>query len=398
MKLMQTSLLATAAGALIFGSAALAEPGGNGGGKGNDKGNGRGNGAAEAGPDRGNSGGGPARPQGGEADDARKMAQGGPPDKKEPSPASRQSQPEPPRGADVAKSDDDRGPDKPGRDERSPGKPRTLANAPGNAKKHTPPPARKTDSGTRWISDLQNDRPKPAAPARKPRTDIKRVTYSVAGGRQVVVPSNDRVRIVMRERAVSWPELRRTSYDGCPPGLAKKYNGCTPPGLDRTPDRAWARPTWYFSDYDRDYRYRYSDGYMLRMGSGSSILSYIPLLAGALSIGQPWPGQYQSVALPPYYDDYYGLGAADSYRYYDDTIYRVDPGNSSISSVAALLTGNDIVMGQPMPVGYEVYNVPYAYRDQYYDGPDAMYRYSDGYIYQLDPTTRLVQAAIELLA
>ena len=29
---------------------------------------------------------------------------------------------------------------------------------------------------------------------------------------------------------------------------------------------------------------------------------------------------------------------------------------------------------------------------------DVCYRYSDGYVYQLDPTTRLVQAAIELLS
>ena len=50
-----------------------------------------------------------------------------------------------------------------------------------------------------------------------------------------------------------------------------------------------------------------------------------------------------------------------------------------------------------MPQGYEVYNVPYSYRDQYADGPDSNYRYSDGTIYQVDPTTQLIQAAIQLL-
>jgi hypothetical protein len=49
-----------------------------------------------------------------------------------------------------------------------------------------------------------------------------------------------------------------------------------------------------------------------------------------------------------------------------------------------------------MPMGYDVYNVPYPYRAQYVDGPGAQYRYSDGYIYQIDPETRLVAAAIEL--
>ena len=51
-----------------------------------------------------------------------------------------------------------------------------------------------------------------------------------------------------------------------------------------------------------------------------------------------------------------------------------------------------------MPVGYDVYNVPYAYRDRYYDTPDAWYRYSDGYIYEVDPETQLIAAVIELLA
>jgi hypothetical protein len=51
-----------------------------------------------------------------------------------------------------------------------------------------------------------------------------------------------------------------------------------------------------------------------------------------------------------------------------------------------------------MPPGYDVYNVPYTYRGQYADGPDARYRYSDGYLYQIDPTTQLVAAAIDLLA
>ncbi|MCJ2184703.1 hypothetical protein MTR62_18705 [Novosphingobium sp. 1949] len=213
------------------------------------------------------------------------------------------------------------------------------------------------------------------------------------------MPTNDRVRVVTKGRPVDWGKIdRRPSYKGCPPGLAKKYNGCTPPGLDRTPRRAWAKPDWYWSRYDRNVNYRYADGYMVQVGSGSSILSYIPLLAGALAIGNTWPGQYQSVALPSYYDTYYDLGPSNSYRYYGDTIYRVDPGSSQINSVAAVLVGNDVVIGKPMPMGYDVYNVPYGYRDQYYDGPDALYRYSDGYIYQIDPTTRLVQAAIELIA
>jgi len=188
----------------------------------------------------------------------------------------------------------------------------------------------------------------------------------------------------------------RGLVNGCPPGLAKKNNGCMPPGQLRTdPWRAaYDRPDWWGYRGWNDGSYRYADGYLVRYDR-NRILSYVPLLGGALAIGSLWPQSYQPVVLPDYYSDYYGYGP--SYRYADDVIYRVDPETSAIQSIAALLTGNDLAVGQPLPDMYGVYNVPYDYRDRYVDGPDAIYRYSDGYIYQVDPTTRLVQAAIELL-
>jgi len=185
---------------------------------------------------------------------------------------------------------------------------------------------------------------------------------------------------------------------GCPPGLAKKHNGCQPPGH--------ARPVQWLR-YDRPEfwgyrpapgRYWYDDGYLVHLGPDGRAGGYIPLLGGALAIGNPWPTYYQPVALPRYYADYYGLGPPDAYRYADNVIYRVDPKTAAITSVAALLTGDDFVVGQPMPLGYDVYNVPYSYRTQYADGPDALYRYADGYVYRLDPKTRLIADAIELLA
>lgn len=189
---------------------------------------------------------------------------------------------------------------------------------------------------------------------------------------------------------------RSVPGQGCPPGLAKKNNGCMPPGLARNdPWRsAWDRPEWWGFRNLADGRYRYVDGYLVRY-DGDRIGSWLPLLGGALAIGQPWPSFYEPVALPGYYQDFYGLGP--SYRYADNVLYRVDPDSLAIASVAALLTGDDLTIGQPLPDYYSVYNVPYSYRDRYVDGPDALYRYSDGYIYQVDPTTRLVQAAIELL-
>ena len=182
---------------------------------------------------------------------------------------------------------------------------------------------------------------------------------------------------------------------GCPPGLAKKNNGCQPPGQAKR-NRYRYSPN-YFGYNDRyDGRFYYRDGYLLQ-STGSGIGGWLPLLGGALSIGNAWPQNYKSGYLPDYYESYYDLGPRSSYRYADRVAYRVDPDTAAITSVAALLTGDDFTVGQPVPTGYDVYNVPYEYRDRYYDRPDRYYRYSDGYIYEVDPETRLVAAAIKLL-
>jgi hypothetical protein len=196
------------------------------------------------------------------------------------------------------------------------------------------------------------------------------------------------------------PRGDRGLINGCPPGLAKKHNGCMPPGLAK--DRAnyrdvYYRPSWFGYDRIGDGRYRYDNGYLYRVNDLGSVLGYIPLLGGALSVGNPWPSYYDPVPVPDYYVDYYNLGSPGAYRYADDVLYRVDPQNDAITSIAALLTGDQFAVGQRMPAGYDVYNVPYAYRDRYYDTPQYDYRYADGYIYQVDPTTQLIAAAVQLL-
>jgi len=189
--------------------------------------------------------------------------------------------------------------------------------------------------------------------------------------------------------------INRGLIDGCPPGLAKKRNGCLPPGQAKKLYSSY-RPDFFGLRGLGDGRYYYNDGYLLRYGSGG-LSGYIPLFGGALSIGNTWPNYYQRRELPRYYDSYYGLGGPGSYRYADNVVYRVDPKTAAITSIAAMLTGDDFVVGQPMPRGYDVYNVPYSYRDRYYDTPQARYRYSDGYIYRVDPQTMLITAAIDML-
>jgi hypothetical protein len=65
-----------------------------------------------------------------------------------------------------------------------------------------------------------------------------------------------------------------------------------------------------------------------------------------------------------------------------------------VTALLALVTGQNFAVGQPLPAGYDVYNVPFAYRDDYYDDEDDWYRYADGRIYQVDPTTRLIERVI----
>ena len=87
----------------------------------------------------------------------------------------------------------------------------------------------------------------------------------------------------------------------------------------------------------------------------------------------------------------------DRYRYADDVVYRVNPQTAAIEAVAALLTGSTFEVGGPLPPGYDVYNLPRPYRDRYVDSSDAIYRYADGRIYQVDPDTMMIARAIDLV-
>lgn len=183
---------------------------------------------------------------------------------------------------------------------------------------------------------------------------------------------------------------------GCPPGLAKKNNGCLPPGQAKKLQRArydfrWGRPKDGFV-------HRYDDGYQYRYDRQGSLLGYLPALGGALSAGNPWPTQYRYDPAPRYQLDYYRLSDNYDYRYADGAIYGVDPKTAMIQRVVALVTGQSASVGQRLPSGYDVYNVPYAYRDRYADTADTAYRYNDGAIYQVNPKTQVIMAVIQLLA
>ncbi|MBW8303817.1 MAG: hypothetical protein K0M78_07720, partial [Brevundimonas sp.] len=197
-----------------------------------------------------------------------------------------------------------------------------------------------------------------------------------------------------RPVAVFRAQRDRGLIAGCPPGLARRDNGCLPPGQERKIARARYADLW---GRDRDGAWRYEDGYLYQLDPGGSVKGWLPVLGGALSRGTVWPSQYAYQPVPQYYADYFRLNAPTDYRYANGALYGVDPQTQAITQVVALLTGQPITVGQQMPAGYDVYNVPYAWRERYADTAAARYRYSDGYVYRVDPTTQLVQAAIQLV-
>jgi hypothetical protein len=199
--------------------------------------------------------------------------------------------------------------------------------------------------------------------------------------------------------------------DGCPPGLAAKGNGCLPPGQAKkllgaaVPAALGSAllPPLYRSWYpDNDeYFYRTADGYVYRIDRDQDrIDAYWPLADqwnGAYYVGAAYPQDYLAYYnVPVQYQPWYADNGDTYYRYDDGAIYQVDREGGVIEGIVSLLAGG-FGIGQPLPEGYDVYNVPYAYRDRYVDSDEHLYRYNDGYIYEVDPTTRLVQAIVETL-
>ena len=152
----------------------------------------------------------------------------------------------------------------------------------------------------------------------------------------------------------------------------------------------------FYPDYG-DVCNRYYDGVVYQVDcSDGYVENVIPMYAGGYGVGQLLPSAYTYYNLPLQYRDLYSDTSDYGYWYAPGAIYQYDPRTSVITSVAALMSPG-FAVGQPLPVGYDAYNVPYAYRATYYDTPDAWYRYNNGYIYQVDPVTQVVTAIVASL-
>jgi hypothetical protein len=152
----------------------------------------------------------------------------------------------------------------------------------------------------------------------------------------------------------------------------------------------------FYQDYG-DVCNRYYDGVIYQVDCDDGYVeNVIPMYAGGYGVGQMLPSAYSYYNVPTQYRTMYYDTPDYGYWYSPGAIYQYDQRNDMITSVAALLSPG-FAVGQPLPAGYGVYNVPYDYRQTYYDTPEAWYRYNNGYIYQVDPTTQLVTAIVASL-
>ena len=159
--------------------------------------------------------------------------------------------------------------------------------------------------------------------------------------------------------------------------------------------------SFYPSSYGSGYGYgydnlcnRYVNGVVYQVDCVTGMIAdVVPTYAGGYGVGQMLPSAYSTYNVPYQYRSMYYDTPDYNYWYAPGAIYQYDPSSSLITSVAALLSPG-FTVGQQLPMGYGTYNVPYAYRSTYYDTPNAWYRYNNGYIYQVDPTTQIVSAIV----
>ncbi|MCR8547253.1 excinuclease ABC subunit A [Salipiger sp. P9] len=117
------------------------------------------------------------------------------------------------------------------------------------------------------------------------------------------------IALIATATALSLPLAASAAPKGCPPGLAKKHSGCTPPGLAKKVQRDRPSDSYAYRERERD-RYRIgeriSDGYIVLRDPRA-----------------------------------YGLLPDHTYYRSNDVVYRVDPQTREvldvIGAVAALL-------------------------------------------------------------
>jgi len=194
------------------------------------------------------------------------------------------------------------------------------------------------------------------------------------------------------------PGLAKKPVPCVPPGQAKKLVGEPLSAVkQRVAFRDLPQQLRYVYRDTPDHYYRYGDGYMYRVNRTNDVVSaLLPLFGLGYTVGQQFPSAYSNYYLPSAYQPFYPSTPNYDYRYANGYVYQVDPMSGMIYDVDPML-GYGYGYGQMLPATYSAYNVPYQYRPMYYDTPDHYYRYAPGAIYQVDPETSLITAVAALL-
>jgi hypothetical protein len=187
-----------------------------------------------------------------------------------------------------------------------------------------------------------------------------------------------------------------------PPGQAKQFEGRSLRDLrSRFGDRLTLRelPLRLRTLYrdDDDHYYRYGNGYAYKIDRDTQLIrALLPLFGLGTAVGQPFPTGYANSYLPAGLRSFYPNSPSASYRYANGYVYQVNPMTGLIEDVDPML-GYGYGYGQMMPASYSAYNVPYGYRSLYQDNNDHLYRYAPGSIYRVDAGTGLIDSIAALL-
>ena len=114
-------------------------------------------------------------------------------------------------------------------------------------------------------------------------------------------------------------------------------------------------------------------------------------------IGQQFPTQYMgsNYMLPTGLQPFYANYPNTDYRYANGYVYEIDPLTGLVQDVDPML-GYGYGYGQMLPASYSAYNVPYQYRPLYQDTDEYYYRYAPGSIYRVDAGTGLIDSVAAL--
>ena len=117
-------------------------------------------------------------------------------------------------------------------------------------------------------------------------------------------------------------------------------------------------------------------------------------------VGAALPAMFGTRMLDGPYRDWYRDNDRNYYRMGDGYMYQVNRSTHLVDALIpyGLTDYGYYSVGDVYPADYNYYNVPYQYRSYYPDGGDTRYRYGNGAIYQVNRGSGVIDRIVSLLA